>query len=103
MKEMRRSATFNQKAKDKVSKNSLLEAYLKKVGKDPEILNMIREQILKDNPEDSPNPFEVAYPEEDNGDLEMLFLKMCEEQHLLPIVSVLTKLTSHEKGIVLDI
>lgn len=56
----------------------MLEAHIEKLERDPEIVDLIREQILKDYPKDAQSLFETAETS-DGGDLELLYLKMCDD------------------------
>ena len=88
------------KMKNKVTNNSLLEAHIEALPKDPEIMKLLQQQVLKDYPREGENPYD--YPladfcvadEEQGCDLDMLYYKLCEDERMLPITSMLLKLTA---------
>ena len=67
---------------------------------------MIREQLKSNIPEESQ---EYSFDTTDNntkkeeGDLDMFYLKACEDNGLYPFVSMLSKMTLAEKNINLEI
>jgi len=78
--------------------NANLQAHEMGRNVDPEIVFLIREALANEYPK-GPTKYEYLEPaiieQEDKLDIDSLFLKMCEDKYLLPIVSVLLKLTNN--------
>ena len=77
--------------------NANLEVHQRGRYVDPEIVNLIKETLAKEYPKGS-TKYDYTEPklEEDQLDIDSLFLKMCEERYLLPVVNVLTRLTNSQ-------